>query len=183
VAIAKGVDEKINDGKITEKVDKVPIVGTLSQGATAAGHLYGDAATGNTAALKADAAKTAKAGVLVAGAYGGSLVAGSAGVVGGAQIGEGIATKGVDIGALTGAASAYFGNTLQDNFGFDLNTFLPKPGQSEKPTGGFDLGTGSVGKFFGTAPDYGTSGEDNTLTIILAGAALIVVLFALKRRK
>lgn len=186
VGLAKGADEKLNDGKVTETVDKAPIVGTLSQGVTASGELYGDVAvgvaTGDFSELRKDAVPAAKMGLVVGAGAAGAAVAGSAAVLPAVQIGDGIAKRGIDVGALTGAAAAYFGNTLYDNTGIDLNKFLPKPGEG-KPPGSFDYGGGSVSDYFEGGPSLLGAGEDNTMTLVLGSVFLIMVLVAFKKRR
>lgn len=186
VQLAKGADEAINDGKITEKVDALPVVGTLSQGVTASGELYGDVATGvvtgDFSEFRKDAVPAAKMGVVVAGAYAGGATAlgGSAGtgVVAGATIGERVAQQGISVGSLTGGAAAFLGTDLGTGVpGFDYRNFLPKPGPVERPSGGFDMGGG--GDYFVMPKSVTGSG----VTFGLGIAAVVIFILVMRRKK
>lgn len=175
VALAK----EVAGDEAAAKVDAVPIVGTVSQGITASGQLYGDAATGvatgDFSELRKDAVPAAKMGAVVAAAYGGASLLGATAVVPAAQFGDMVAKKGVDVGTLAGAAASYFGNDLA-SYGIDVNKFLPKPNAE-----GYGSGKGSV---YSRPVSFaeGLPSEKSYTTLFLVGAAMVVFILAMKKR-
>lgn len=184
VALAKEVAGE----EATKKVDAIPVVGTVSQGITASGQLYGDVATGvatgDFSEFRADAVPAAKMGVVVAAGYlgagAGIAATPEAGAFAGTFIGDGIAKKGLDVGSLTGAAAAYFGGYVKDETGIDLNKFLPSGG-SKSSGGTYDFG--SPPKFIDSVPDYGPSASGGGVTLALGVAALVIFILAMRRKK
>ena len=157
--------------KVEDKLAGVPVVGTLSQGAVAASNLAPDALNGGS--VGKDLGAIAKAGVVV----GGAAVGGASGAV----IGNMITQRGIDVGALTGGAAAYLGNTLSDNLGVDFSSFFP-----EKGSDSFNPGGGSVGNYFKGPSNIGSAEPNDSnnggLLLLAAGAALVFILI-LRRKK